>query len=167
MHAEFNDMVNDSGTLGRVSVRAGRCRQFGFTLVELLVVMVILVLILAAALPLSSNWVGNARISQAEDGLLQGYQMARAVALLNSNQVGSGTTAATVDLSTAPKVVVLDSSNTVQWTGTYTTDVTATLTGSGCGNKVALDNNGMPLNAACVAYKVAGSRGTTVSGTLR
>jgi type IV fimbrial biogenesis protein FimT len=62
-------------------------RQRGFTLVELMVTVTILVLMLLAALPSIGTWLDNTRIRNAADSLQNGLQQARSEAVRRNQSV--------------------------------------------------------------------------------
>jgi type IV fimbrial biogenesis protein FimT len=62
-------------------------RQRGFSLVELMVAMAILVLLILAAMPGLGTWLDNTRIRNAGDSILTGLQMARQEAVRTNQNV--------------------------------------------------------------------------------
>lgn len=58
----------------------------GFTLIELMVTITILVLLLLAALPLVNDWVYSAQTREARSKLVQSYSAAKALALRNPSK---------------------------------------------------------------------------------
>jgi Tfp pilus assembly protein FimT len=138
----------------------------GVTLVELLVVIGITVVMILVGVPLTRAWIANSHIARAEATLLQAYQGARAAALLNAKKITDTNTVATIDVSVHPTVSVTDSTATVLWSGTTDADSTVTFTTGTCNNQLSLNNGGNPTIAACTAYSVNASGGTTITGTL-
>ncbi len=57
----------------------------GFTLVEMMVVIVILVLVLGAGMPLTAQWLDEAKARQATGQIRNAYSKARALALLGND----------------------------------------------------------------------------------
>jgi len=62
-------------------------RQRGFSLIELMVTMVILVLLMVAAMPSIGTWLDNTRIRNEGDSILTGLQTARAEAVRRNQNV--------------------------------------------------------------------------------
>ena len=62
-------------------------RQRGFSLIELMVTVVILVLLVLAAVPSIGTWLDNTRIRNQGDSLIGGLQAARAEAVRTNQNV--------------------------------------------------------------------------------
>ena len=62
-------------------------RQRGFSLIELMVTMVILVLLMVAAMPSIGTWLDNTRIRNEGDSIVNGLQTARAEAVRRNENV--------------------------------------------------------------------------------
>jgi len=62
-------------------------RQRGFSMIELMVAMVILVLLIVAAMPSIGIWLDNTRIRNEGDSLITGLQTARAEAVKRNENV--------------------------------------------------------------------------------
>jgi type IV fimbrial biogenesis protein FimT len=64
-----------------------RCGQRGFTLIEMLVTMVIMVILVGLAMPPMSAWIRNSRLRATSDSLQDGLRLAQSEALRRSRQV--------------------------------------------------------------------------------
>ena len=80
----------------------------GFTLVELLVTITIMAVLLLGAVPVVNDWIHAAQAREARGRLVQGYGMAKALALRNPGQVGVPPAAAA-----GLRVVTLDGVSTL------------------------------------------------------
>jgi type IV fimbrial biogenesis protein FimT len=61
-----------------------RHRQYGFTLVELMIAVVIFAILVALAIPSYKDWIQNQQIRAAAESVLNGIQLARATAVNNN-----------------------------------------------------------------------------------
>jgi type IV fimbrial biogenesis protein FimT len=64
----------------------GQDKQFGFTMVELMVTIVVLSVLMALAMPSMSTWIRNSRVRAVSDSLQNGLRLAQAEALRRSRQ---------------------------------------------------------------------------------
>ena len=62
-------------------------RQAGFSLIEIMIVLVIFAIGLAIGLPSYSLWVANSKIRNAAESILNGIQLARAEAVMRNTSV--------------------------------------------------------------------------------
>jgi type IV fimbrial biogenesis protein FimT len=62
-------------------------RQRGFSVIEAMIVVTVLVIMLALSAPMGSEWLANSRIRSAADGVLAGLQLARAEAVKRNTAV--------------------------------------------------------------------------------
>lgn len=133
-----------------------------------MMVVAITTVMILVGVPLTRSWIANSHIARAESTVLRAYQQARAAALLNALKITDTNTVITVDVSAPPTVSVYDTAATpnVLWSGTTDADTTITLSTGSCNNLLSLNNNGNPTVAACIAYSISASGGTTVTGTL-
>lgn len=65
----------------------GALRQRGMSLIELVMGMVLLMVLLAMAAPGFSQWIGNSRVRNGAEGVLNGLQIARSEALSRNARV--------------------------------------------------------------------------------
>lgn len=115
-------------------------RQRGVSIVEAAIVMAVLAILLAGAMPTAQEWLANSRIRSAADSMLTGLQLARAEALKRNVAVE----------------FVLDGASTTGWTvrtalsgeqlqqraaGEGTSDVTVAVTPEGAA-RVSFDGLG-------------------------
>ena len=116
----------------------------GFTLVELMVTVTILVLLVLAITPLTTNWVYSAQNQDARSKVVRGYGMAKALALRNRSQaplsaVAAGIRLVVVDTKTTMLVCDGDpaattcaanvAGTTVRWQATFADNVSLTIAG--------------------------------------
>lgn len=87
-------------------------RQAGFTLIELMIVLVIVAIGLVVALPSYSTWMANSRVRNAAESILNGIQLARAEAVMRNARVQFVSTATSdwtvgcsVPTATCPAVI--------------------------------------------------------------
>lgn len=90
-------------------VRVPPLRTRGFTLIELVVTLAIMVLLLLMAVPLATDWTYSARTLQARGTLVEGFAQAKALALRNPCAApnATGTHAATLRATTDGEKVTL------------------------------------------------------------
>lgn len=67
-----------------------KTRSQGFTLIELMITLVILVLLLMSTVPLTQSWVNSASVMQAKTLLQQAYGRTRGLALANPAGISDG-----------------------------------------------------------------------------
>lgn len=67
-----------------------RSTQKGFSVIELMIVLLLLGMALAKGIPFTVEWVYSARVTEAESALIEGVGFAKAKALRNSNGVIEG-----------------------------------------------------------------------------
>ena len=96
-----------AGTALRGSIPAGAAVS-GFTLVELLVTITIMAVLLLGAVPAVNDWIHAAQAQEARGRLVQGYGVAKALALRNPGRVGVPPAAAA-----GLRVVTLDDVSTL------------------------------------------------------
>lgn len=90
-------------------VRVPPLRTRGFTLIELVVTLAIMLLLLLMAVPLATDWTYSARTLQARGTLVEGFAQAKALALRNPCAApnATGTHAATLRATTDGEKVTL------------------------------------------------------------
>jgi prepilin-type N-terminal cleavage/methylation domain-containing protein len=143
----------------------GRSREnAGFTLIELLVVMAITIFLLLAAAPLISEWFYSTQVHDAKAKVLQGFAMAKALALRNANGAvlpnaaaglliatnGATTSVIACNGSASSALCAIGvASSTVAWSATYngavTTAINSTINTSTTSIAVDFDNRGEPM----------------------
>ena len=116
----------------------------GFTLVELMVTVTILVLLVFAIAPLTTNWVYSAQNQDARSKFVRGYGMAKALALRNRSQAPLSAFAAGIRLvvaGTKTTMLVCDgdpaaatcaanvTGTTVKWQTTFADNVNVFIAG--------------------------------------
>jgi prepilin-type N-terminal cleavage/methylation domain-containing protein len=146
-----------------------RWRVAGVTLIELMVTLVILALLLLAALPFTSSWVYSARVNDGKAKVIEGYGLAKALAL--RNPTGARAPAAAAGLRLDGLVLYVCSGNpadtttcgagksAVSWQAVLLENTTVSLGGA---QTLAMDNTGLPLSTASytVTYRSESETGT-------
>jgi type IV fimbrial biogenesis protein FimT len=137
----------------------------GFTLIELMVVVAILAILLAAGMPLARGWAQNNEQIQTRNVVQGALSEARAVALRNPLGATSGTPAVVLRLAsngTAPVFSVIPTNGVnapdplaTVWTATLPADASVRLSAGGAMSQlgcVAFDNRGqrVPAAANCI-----------------
>lgn len=154
----------------------------GFTLIELMITISIMVLLFLAAAPLISDWVFSAQTRDARGKLVEAFGTAKAVALRNPDGIplpgvaaglrivtdGSYTTVLACNGSTANAGCAIGGAN-VQWSATYRASIT-TMIGGVTGStatplSINIDNRGDPT--ASTAFTLSrGASQNDETGTL-
>lgn len=127
-------------------------RAAGFTLIEFIITVVVMMVLLLQGVPLTMQWIGSSNIQSGTTLFNQGVARAKSRALRN----GSGATAS------APAAYLVFTSNTVcaqdvssatglnctnaVWTSNLPNATTATLNGA-ASQCVAYNNTGLPVSA--------------------
>ena len=106
----------------RCAGAGGRSQRLrGYSLIELMITVVVLLLVLAASVSLGQGWIRGNKVAKGQGLVQQGYSVAKAYALQNINsQTGTSTTAAVLCLSNGTLSVYLGSgcTGTAVWSGT-------------------------------------------------
>ncbi len=111
-----------------VGVRSRRLR--GYSLIELMVTIVVLMLVLAAAVSLGQGWIQGNKVAKGQGLVQQAYSVAKAFALQNvEGQIGTSATAAVVCLNSGVLNVYLgaDCDGTPVWSGTLPDNTSLTV----------------------------------------
>ncbi len=148
-------------------------RQYGVTLIELLIAIVLLAMLTLAVFPLGQNWVANAQITKTEKLFLEAYNRTKNEAVRNPNGVP-------MDSTIPAAILIVDNENktiTVRNKDDSTADsivlkvtieprVTVTLSDK-CNNKILLNNNAHVMTADCTVYTItAAGGGVNATGAL-
>lgn len=166
--------------------------KFGFTLVEMLVVLAIMAMLLLAVTQLTADWVHGAHTSEAKSKLARSYEQAKALALRNPCSVDSAIShspAATLKAeyasqsirltvlagsaaSTADNCPFLQARPNPQWQMDLPVGVTLQLQDTVLTNNqaafLALDSRSWPLQDQALRYKLSkGSDSNDEVGTLK
>jgi prepilin-type N-terminal cleavage/methylation domain-containing protein len=147
----------------------------GFTLVELMVTITIVGLLLVMAGPLASDWVYGAQTHTARTQLIEGFDVAKALALRNPNNVVLPSAVAgmrvTTDGTTTTVLVCTGSAAaagcvaggaSVLWSTTYSGLVTTTINGAtavvGTPLTIDIDNRAEPSTGTAYTLARGGSQ---------
>lgn len=144
-------------------VKVHPLRTRGFTLIELVVTLAIMVLLLLMAVPLATDWTYSARTLQARGTLVEGFAQAKALALRNPCAAPNetGIHAATLQASTDGTKVTLSvltqgdgscahltARPNPQWSASFPDGVTLSRNGinlvMGTPVNLNIDNRGLP-----------------------
>lgn len=165
-------------------VMARQYGQRGFTLVELMIVILIVTILLLMAVPLTAKWVGTANVNSATTLFNQGAAWAKSRALRNTGNVALNAPAAYLVLingaanATGTGTLCVQDATTVNpgnlgctnalWTAKLPQATSATLNGA-ASQCIAFSPNGLPAAAtlgttACGAtgvYAISTAQGTS------
>lgn len=131
----------------------------GFTLIELMITILIMSLLLLISVPFTAAWIQGARVNEAKSKLLQGYELARALAQRNPKGARAPAAAAglkQVDLTLfvcpgdpATSTTCVDGNSDVKWRAELPAN-TSLVIGSGSGNNqtIGIDSTGNALAAS-------------------
>lgn len=127
----------------------------GFTLIELMVVLAIMAVLLAAGIPYTRAWVDSNRQMQARNVLWEAVTQARTLAMRNPDGVDAAATAASLKLDGAKVQVFVTDKATPAWSGSLPANATVKL----------LDTTGTTGAAlTCVAFNNRGHRLSGAAG---
>lgn len=154
----------------------------GFSLIELMVTITILVLLLLAALPLVNDWIYSAQTREARSKLVQSYNTAKALALRNPNKAATSAVAAGLRVVTngnvstllvckgdpANAACVVNGSN-LQWQAELAASVVIAIAGvtatALAPQTISINNHGLPSSATTYTVSRGGSQNNE-TGTL-
>ena len=134
-------------------------KSIGFTLVEMMITILIMSLLLLAAVPFTTAWIQGARVNEAKSKLLQGYELARALAQRNPNGARAPAAAAGLKQEGLTLYVCLGDPATtatcaagnsdVKWKAELPVNTSLVIgTGSGSSQTLGIDNTGRALTAS-------------------
>jgi len=154
----------------------------GFTLVELMITIAIVGILLVMAGPLATNWIISAQTHAARTQLIEGFDVAKALALRNPNGVALPSAAAGMKVmtdGTTTTVLVCTGSSTaagcvsngssVQWSTTYSGLVSTTINGvtAAVGSPLTLDIDNRAEPSIGTAFTLArGASSNNETGSL-
>ena len=133
-------------------------RAAGFTLVELMVTIAILVLLLLTSLPFTASWIHSARANEAKAKIIQGHGLAKALALRNPNKALVPGAAAGLKLDGLMLYVCSGNpaaetcgagKSAVTWQAVLLDNTEVSIGGAtGTSQTLSIDNTGLPLSVA-------------------
>jgi type IV fimbrial biogenesis protein FimT len=127
-------------------------RNAGFSLIELMIVLVIVAIGLLVGLPSYANWVANSRIRNAAESIQNGLQFARSEAVSRNARISfvltadSGWTVGCVAVTANCPAIIQSRAASEGSTG-----VSVTVTGSGTANTLFFNSFGASVTAAGAA----------------
>ncbi|SDW62282.1 MULTISPECIES: Tfp pilus assembly protein FimT/FimU [Pseudomonas] len=133
----------------------------GFTLVEVMISLAVMLILLMAAIPMTISWSNSAKQRDAAGLLQQGLSRAKALALRNPGAVGAGMPSAALCLSGGTLSVLRlardvtfsctpEADEDVQWSAVIPSAASITIGGEDF-QCLALDNRGLPVTVSgCV-----------------
>lgn len=119
-------------------------RHKGFTLIELMVLLVITAILAAAAIPFTVGWASGSRQMDAKNLFVQGLGQAKSLAVLNPQRVATGNPVSRLRVNNNTYQVVDVASNTVVWSARIPRDVSLHV-GNSDFSCVQFDNRGIKL----------------------
>ncbi|MDT8998157.1 type II secretion system protein [Paucibacter sp. APW11] len=131
-------------------VRPAARSQRGFSVIEMMVVLTLMLLIAVAAAPFASSWGNQAAVRQTQSLLLQAMALAKATALRNPQASPADQPAATLLSSAAGLCVFAGTPSSLAcsgalWRATPSASIQLQGATSQC---IALASDGRPLNAS-------------------
>lgn len=121
-----------------------KMKQRGFTLIELMVLLVITAILAAAAIPFTVGWASGARQTDAKNLFTQALGQAKSLAVLNPDGVASGNPVSVLRVRNNTYQVLNSSSSDVVWSAAIPRDVSVEV-GSADFSCVQFDNRGVKL----------------------
>lgn len=119
-------------------------KEQGFTLIELMVLLVITAILAAAAIPFTVGWASGARQTESKNLFTQALGQAKSLAVLNPQSVASGNPVSRLRINNSTYQVLDVASNTVVWSAAIPRNVSLTV-GSSDFSCVQFDNRGVKL----------------------
>lgn len=120
-------------------------KEQGFTLIELMVLLVITAILASAAIPFAVGWASGARQMDAKNLFTQALGQAKSLAVLNPQSVSSGSPVSRLRVNNNTYQVVDVSSNSVVWSAAVPRNVSLHI-GSSDFSCVQFDNRGLKLS---------------------
>lgn len=120
-------------------------KEQGFTLIELMVLLVITAILASAAIPFAVGWASGARQTEAKNLFTQALGQAKSLAVLNPKSVSSGNPVSRLRLNNNTYQVLEVASNTVVWSAVVPRNVSLHA-GSNDFSCVQFDNRGLKIS---------------------
>jgi prepilin-type N-terminal cleavage/methylation domain-containing protein len=151
-----------------------RSSHSGFTLIELLVTTGLVGILVCAAAPMATNWVYSSQTHTARTQLIEGYSLAKSLALQNPNLIAipgaaaglsvttdGNTTTLLVCVGSAAAAGCVSNGANVKWSTTYS-GLVATAINTVAVTTIApltldIDNRGEPINSTNFILSRGGS----------
>lgn len=119
-------------------------KEQGFTLIELMVLLVITAILAATATPFTVGWASGSRQTEAKNLFTQALGQAKSLAVLNPQGVALGNPVSRLRINNNTYQVLDVASNTVVWSAAIPRNVSLTV-GSSDFSCVQFDNRGVKL----------------------
>lgn len=120
-------------------------KEQGFTLIELMVLLVITAILAATAIPFAVGWASGARQMDGKNLFIQGLGQAKSLAVLNPQSVSSGSPVSRLRVNNNTYQVVDVASNSVVWSAAVPRNISLHV-GSSDFSCVQFDNRGLKLS---------------------
>ncbi len=120
-------------------------KEQGFTLIELMVLLVITAILAATAIPFAVGWASGARQMDGKNLFIQGLGQAKSLAVLNPQSVSAGSPVSRLRVNNNTYQVVDVASNSVVWSAAVPRNISLHV-GSSDFSCVQFDNRGLKLS---------------------
>lgn len=149
-------------------IKASKCKSRGFTLIELMVVLLISAILMMMAVPFTIAWMDSSRQLQARGDLTDAIGRVKAVALRNDGQAGWNAAAARIRYEPVASMLTVEAGNgNTLWSAQMPRAVEL-LAGTGAGAVdfvcAAYNSRGIPISTEAGCDQVANNLVVRIEG---